>query len=662
MTRRAGAALALGVQAIAMLGVLGPAVSAHAAVAARARSGVVFLLVVDRVSFEELMAVPGFRQLARLGGTGLMATDQAYRDHVEDVYRALGSGAPPGAAPDQLLGRTLVASGVAVCVLEGSQSGQPGPASPGRFLGAGSAQNCSGAFRARSLMLVANDLSTFELDAGAGRLSAAGLAQRREQVLARLGGAVRRLIDRVPPVGRWMAMVVTPSPSRDMVRAGDEVTPIVVAAGRPGTPLRANGPIPDLTSDTTRQDGLVANVDVAPTILDFFGLPIPSAMDGLPIRPADGEAPFGLHRLHLEARRTRLGVQFALLGFVVVVGAGGLAALVTMRARGAVSPRVASTVRFSMLCSAALLFALLAGGWLPRRTYLWEFGFLVVAVPGLAALSLVRSKKGPFEPFTLLAVLALAFMVVDALLGWHAMRVPLFGGAMFDGVRFYGLPNAFTPLLLASAVYVARVLEPVEGLLVLLGAGLFAGFPALGADVGGAVTMFTTAGIWWVLRTRSRVGVKEVALVAGVASAGLGITLLASRLLPGPPTHATRFAERTGSSLGASFGVVRHRLAVGADQVISQPSHLITLLGLPFVLWLILRRPRPIGEAMALDAGWRHATVAIILGAIVAYVANDTGAAAAGPALIYAVAGITYPAMLLTRRDPSPPAAEAVVP
>jgi hypothetical protein len=108
-----------------------------------------------------------------------------------------------------------------------------------------------------------------------------------------------------------------------------------------------------------------------------------------------------------------------------------------------------------------------------------------------------------------------------------------------------------------------------------------------------------------------------------------------------------------------AFGVVRHRLAVGADQVISQPAHLITLLGLPLVLWLIVRRPRPLDEAMAIDAGWRHATVTIILGAIVAYVANDTGAAAAGPAFIYAIAGITYPAMLLIRHDSGPLAARA---
>ena len=48
--------------------------------------------------------------------------------------------------------------------------------------------------------------------------------------------------------------------------------PLLMAQGSPGELLSASGPLHGLTSDTTRQDGLVANVDVAPTVLSFFGL------------------------------------------------------------------------------------------------------------------------------------------------------------------------------------------------------------------------------------------------------------------------------------------------------------------------------------------------------------------------------------------------------
>ncbi len=44
----------------------------------------------------------------------------------------------------------------------------------------------------------------------------------------------------------------------------------------------------NLTSDSTRLDGYVLSTDVAPTILDFFGVPIPDEMSGQPIR-SEGE-------------------------------------------------------------------------------------------------------------------------------------------------------------------------------------------------------------------------------------------------------------------------------------------------------------------------------------------------------------------------------------
>jgi len=52
---------------------------------------------IDR-AIEELMASPGFRQIAARGGSALMATNQAYRSNPQDVYEALGSGAAPATA------------------------------------------------------------------------------------------------------------------------------------------------------------------------------------------------------------------------------------------------------------------------------------------------------------------------------------------------------------------------------------------------------------------------------------------------------------------------------------------------------------------------------------------------------------------------------------
>jgi hypothetical protein len=121
-----------------------------------------------------------------------------------------------------------------------------------------------------------------------------------------------------------------------------------------------------------------------------------------------------------------------------------------------------------------------------------------------------------------------------------------------------------------------------------------------------------------------------------------------NRYGPGAPTHATRFVERAQGSLGSALSEIRHRLGVGFSQLNRYPTGYLPMLGLPLMLLLVLKGPGPIGPALRrLDERWRDVLVVLILASLVAYVANDTGVAAAAPAFLYAFAGIAYPAFLM---------------
>jgi len=638
---RPGATLALLV-CLAFLSVANP--SPVSAAATPGRQAILFL--VDGASFEQLLAVAPFRQLARSGGAALAATSERYRSDPADVWAALGAGAAPTSSDHALLVRVLRANGVSVCAKVGGRWLAPpvrGLLSKLTGTEIDRPAACEGD-RAGGRSLVVHDAS------GGTSLTGAGALLRRD--LADRSGS---------PV---LVVVIGVSVSPAMAERGDEVTPLVMARGDPVRLFRPSGPLRTLSSDTTREDGLVANVDVAPTILGFFGMPNPSDMDGLAISVTDAPAPFALHRRHLEHRRTRLAVWLSLLAFVVAAGLLGIAVVATSWRRGAVPAALGPPMRFVSLTGAAVMVAIAVGGTLPHLTYAWVFPFLILFPPALAWLSLAAGSRDPFGPFTFLGVIGLAVLALDAILGWRALRVPLYGGTMFDGVRFYGLPNVFIPLLLGSALFVARTMEPFRGFLLLVAAGLFAGFPSLGADVGGAITLFVAAGAWWVLRIRPRVGLREVAFVAGVTAVGLAAILLANRLLPGSPTHAARFVERNGGRVSQAFDVVRHRLGVGAHQVLTQPATLLPLVGLPVILGLVLARPAPLRPALELDPRWTTMVIVLIVASMAAYFANDTGASAAAPAFIYAMGGIVYPAMLVAewrgRTGARPPAPTGV--
>ena len=621
------------------------------------RTGVAVLFVEDRASFDELMAVPEFQALARAGGAGLMATNQSYRDDPHEVYLALGAGAAPESADMQLLGRTLQTNLVYVCVSETSTQSPPTATSDELLLGVPRLKLCGGTpVRPAAFIVVIDDgLASLDTPSTANGLTGPNSAEReRTAVLAAAG---RRLAQSLPP-SRALVMVMTPSPSRPMNAAGDEVTPIVMAEGFGSDLLSASHSMHALTSDTTRQVGLVANVDVAPTILDFFGIPVPSTMDGSVIRATDDPAPFALYRLEREQRRVRLPIQLAVVLFLAAAAIVATVALIVLARQGSLPEPFLGGLRFLVLCCAALPISLMAGGLLPRRTYLAVVPFVVGLTVLLSLAARGAARGDPLRALSLLGMVGLAFIVVDAAFGAHAFRAPLFGGIMFDGVRYYGLGNAFIPTLVASSVFVAWPLERTTAVAVLFGAGLVAGFPHLLADVGASITMFAAAGLWWTLARRPRPNAREwrtwvrAAVAVGVAVVvGLGIVLLVNRYGPGSPTHATRFVERTHGRLGAAIRDVWHRLGIGVGQIRRYPVGLLPLIGLPVALWLAVRGPGPIGVGLrTVDDRWGDLIVVLVLAAVIGYVANDTGVAASAPAFLYVFAALALPAFTAASR------------
>jgi hypothetical protein len=601
------------------------------------RQAVAVLFVVDWVSFEELMSIPQIAEVARIGGAALMASSPADRKDPVKAYRALGSGVEAASGSTNALSSALCAHGVSYRLDQMSSPRRTRLIDAQIRVLLGDVPCSSGSQR----MFIVEWMLT------AADSEAATSAGDRATVLADLG----RRIDsesRGMEADRKLFIVVSPTPSSDMTRRGDEVSPMVLGIGRNGGPIPTADSPRALRSDTTRQTGLVANVDVAPTILDFFGIPIPSEMDGQPIEFTDEPAPFKLHRLHLEQRRIRLPIQLAEVAFVAASGAVAIVVLLILARRRRLPNRIAESMRFLTLCVAALPIPLMLGGLLPGLTYWVVVPFLVITVVGLAVLARFARLPGAMGPFVFLGLVGFAVVLVDALLGWRGARIPLIGGTMFDGARFYGIPNALLCLPLASALFVAAALPAFTGLLLLVATALFAGFPSLGADIGGAITIFFAAGLWWVLRTRRRFGVREVAVVVGVTVLGLGSVLLANRYLPGPPTHATRFVERTGGGLSDRVHAYTDRLRVGIDQIKDVPAALIPLVGLFVVLALTLARPGPIGGGLD-RAGrrWRQIVIVLCLAGVVSFLANDTGVAAAAPIFLYAMSAMAYPAFLV---------------
>ncbi len=611
--------------------VAGVVTTAAAAPGPFPRAGRTLIFLVDGMSVPEAMAVPAFRQLGRSGGLALMTTrvTTGPADPISSSYLTIGAGTlvgDPDALQAHLMARALSEKGVQVC-----------SSPPGTLQGYVAPGQCPSAATPVTAQVTVVRLPT---PTGSEALRAATIRQDDHLVRTRIA-ALRGV--------RTLVIVAAPHPSAAMVRSGDEVTPLIMAAGPSAGLLRPNGEIHALTSASTRQDGLVANTDVAPTVLDFFGVPVPSDMVGNPVRTTTAPAPFGLYRKEVQYRHIRFGLQILEVAYIAVAGAIAIAALYWLRARGTISTRAAGALRMLMYATVVFPLALLSGGLLPRLTYAIAIAYVVVVCAGLAVLATrqrwPRPYPGPYPAFGFLGAVGLAFIAIDLVTGSHALRVPLLGGVMFDGARYYGMPNLAISPLLASALFVAAGLTAEWGTALLVAAGLLAGLPWFGADIGGSVTLFAAAGAWLaVRRANGKMRPSVLGLGAAFAAGGLIVVLVANRFLSVTPTHATRFVAIAGSRVGSFFGTMAHRLGVGGDQFVHVPAAVIPMAGLIVLLILIARRPEPL-RAPLRDRVWRSVIGVLSGAALVAYLANDTGVTAASPAFLYAMAALVVPTL-----------------
>ena len=315
-----------------------------------------------------------------------MATNQAYRSDRASVNEALIDGTGPvqgGAAPTSLL-LQLKLSGISVCGIRLECATAPGFA-----------------WFPQSTMSPAQ----------------AGVVARR---FAASDTGAQALI-----------IVLALQPTAGMDRVGDEVTPIVMAEGVPANLFPTNGPMHALTSDTTRYPGLVANVDVAPTILSFFHVPIPSSMSGSPMRVTRAPAPFSLDRRQIQYRAVRTPVQITEGILVSAAGLAVILGLFVLDRRGRISKRASLAWRSLVLVVVALPIPLALGGLLPSFTFATVTAWIVLWAVLLAVLALVVRRDDPLFALTFLGIVGLVVLVVDLLLGAHGLRIPLLGGTMF---------------------------------------------------------------------------------------------------------------------------------------------------------------------------------------------------------------------------------------
>jgi hypothetical protein len=614
---RFGHTTSIGALALALMALLVAVPSASAMGAAGAGRHAIVAFV-PGVTLDQLADVPG-ASVSMLGATqGRYRQLQALLDLSQGARTSLAAYSPGEPSPIGVRADGTVAGwDAAVRRAQGAPAmivpGLLGASVPGGAAWVGQAD----APRDSAIAATSRDgrVAELRLVASPARVvpAALGLARRRPLVLARVpdARALDALVRGRPPETLVVALA-DPPPS--LVTRLLPIAVVGLGAGR------------TLTSATTRTEGLVTATDIAPTVLRWLALPIPTTMNGQAI-VLDGALDVGALR-DLQARLAVVTTRrYATLGYLAVAWALlALAASAAGRRGGWRWAVRCGALGVLWLLPVLLVFAALASG---ARTE--ELG-VALAVLALGALTdrLVRWPLAPAVP-TLVGV---GSYIVDLAFGSPLIVRSLLGPNPLFGSRFYGIGNeleATLPVLAlcgvaAWAVALGRGERSRTLALAFAATGLVLGVAIgagrLGADVGGVVTVGCGTAVAVLLALPGPITGRRVALAVAVPVLGL-VALALLDLATGGNGHFTRTVLRASSD-EALEDVFRRRYELAWNNLSAGVTPLLTALALAAIAWGVWRRDRLLARVPGAPA-WGAALAGSAAGGVAGALSNDSG-------------------------------------
>jgi hypothetical protein len=481
--------------------------------------------------------------------------------------------------------------------------------------------------------------------AGEGLLDGLAAVDRHGNIAATSLGSAQSLLDRVAALRTQRRLVICDLPpgpkgvadlralsaaraSRELLiaveRAPDRRGHELLWAGVAGL---SGGGARELSSHTTNQRGLVAAVDLAPTILDYLGAPVPADMRGARIEtdgPLHGASLRSLERrLHVVGGR-RLKALGCLLAAWALLLLGALAAPRERR-----DAAKAWTLRVGGLAVLWTPVAVLIGAALEPSAGV-EYATIALACLLLATATdaLLPWPRAPLVP----AIVSILALVLDALAGTQLLMRSLLGPNPILGARFYGFGNELKSGLavlvlaaIAAALYPAVRSRRAAVATGALGALLAAieGSARLGAGVGGAILVAAGFAVAAAMLLPGGVSRRRVLLVL----ASPLVALVALALIDLATAHGS--GHYTGSILHArSAGdlrdVIVRRYTAAWNELKNHAMPFATALGLLYAIVGVRLRARllaPVGG----DPAWLAALAGGLTAGVIGMLSEDSG-------------------------------------
>ncbi|WP_344306867.1 hypothetical protein, partial [Brevibacterium samyangense] len=422
-----------------------------------------------------------------------------------------------------------------------------------------------------------------------------------------------------------------------------------------------------LTSESTRQPGLVQTTDILPTLLQQADVPDDPNLAGAVMVSEPGGTTAARYQQMLD-RQVAVSTQAALAAWfypiigVLLMGLLGVAWTVVRVERRAGRDGV-SAIRRS-LRTVGLFFAAT-----PVATFLvnlvpWERSTspdvaMLAALAGFALLIALGGLLGPWRrhplgPFGFVSVVTVLTLTVDVLTGSRLQMSTLLGEPLLIASRFYGIGNSALALYCTALVMVlvtvcafvrgtdarARTLRVGFVVAALVLSCVLLATPGLGTKFGSVPTLISGLAVFALAVAGIRATVRNVLLIAGSAGAVMLVALVGDWLRPADQrTHFGRFFDSVLS--GEAGAILLRKIDMNIGILTQSWATVLLPLVIALVFWVLLRPsrfgvpglPRLYAQYPLVRAGLVALLVLLTVGTII----NDSGIVVPAVGILYAV-------------------------
>lgn len=465
--------------------------------------------------------------------------------------------------------------------------------------------------------------------------------ENKQQILGEIDGFLADLIRRVSDY-QTLVLVVAPTPSREGIAEKNLVTPLIY--------WKAEGNAGYLTSGTTRREGIVANTDIAPTVLDFFALPVPETMSGRPVHIVPGENTMesllqvNEQLVFVYKARSPL-VKGYVLGQIIVVIAAVLSLFVTKKKSKIMQPVLLA------LASVPLTFLLM--GAYPGPSLVWYLVLALSCTAWVTAICLLTARYHRLAPFLTVSLLTTGVILIDLLLGAPLMKSSVLGYDPMGGARYYGLGNEYEGVWIGSTIIGTASLMQVgrnkNAFLWLVSAVylviiVMMAAPGICANAGGSIASLAGFGFTLYLMMPVRITYKQFALAgAGMVCFLLTFVMWDAAQTVGAQSHFGRTINLVRTNgFSEAYNIIVRKVAMNIKLIrwtIWSQVFLVTLAASAFLFY------RPVGVMKKVSEKYPYLTKGlwgVVVGSIFALIFNDSGIVAAATMSIFAAAPLIF--------------------